>query len=60
MSPLFTLDDRYTTNLEYCGYETPKYVSRFCDVFIGNYDTKEIAQKKCYEHFQHRMKFLLD
>jgi len=44
------LDDRYTTNLEYCGYEKPKYVSRFCDEYLGTHNSKLMALRKCVGH----------
>lgn len=29
------IDARYSIALEYCGYEKPRYVARFCDEWIG-------------------------
>lgn len=29
------IDRRYSIDLEYCGYEKPHYVARFCDEWIG-------------------------
>jgi len=46
----FTLDDRYTTQLVYCGHENPKYQATFCDDLLGFFDTKELAQICCYNH----------
>ena len=55
MSANFTLDDRYATQLAYCGHEKPKYRATFCDDLLGYYDTKELAQICCYNH---RLEFL--
>jgi len=30
-----TIDKRYSITLEYCGYEEPRHVARFCDDWIG-------------------------
>ena len=36
-------DKRYTITLEYCGYEKPKYVLRFCDDWIDCFTFKSAA-----------------
>lgn len=38
------LDARYTFSYEYCGYETPRHIARFCDSWIGQSETLEGAQ----------------
>lgn len=30
-------DKRYSINLEYCGYEEPRYVLRFCDEWVDSF-----------------------
>ena len=41
----FTLDERYRVSLQWCGYETPRYVATFCDdEILGWYDTKHEAE----------------
>lgn len=36
-------DNRYTINREWCGYETPMWVVRFCDEWISCHKTKGAA-----------------
>lgn len=55
MSTLFTLDERYATHCIWCGHEKPKYRATFCDDLLGYYDTKELAEIRCYNH---RLEFL--
>lgn len=36
-------DKRYTITLEYCGYEKPRYVLRFCDEWVESFQFKSGA-----------------
>ena len=49
------LDDRYSINLEYCGYKKPQYVARFCDEWLGCKPTRSEASIVALHH---RMEFL--
>ena len=56
-----TLDDikkdkRYTQSLEWCGSPKPMYIARFCDDYIGGYDTKQEALQACLNAYNERMK----
>ena len=41
------LDNRYSINLDLCGY---CYVSRFCDEYLGTHRSKNMAIRKCVMH----------
>jgi len=58
-SAKFTLDDRYATHSVYCGSPKPKYQATFCDDLLGFFDTKELAQICCYNHYIEFLKSLL-
>jgi len=36
-------DARYSIDLEWCGYERPKYVLRFCDEWVDCFQFKSAA-----------------
>ena len=36
-------DKRYTVTREWCGYEAPRYVVRFCGEWIESYSTRGAA-----------------
>lgn len=44
------LDDRWSIRREWCGYEMPHHVVRFCDDWVGQAETKEAAQDIAKEH----------
>lgn len=43
-------DKRYSIALEYCGYDTPRHVARFCGEWIGQASTKAKASSLVEEH----------
>lgn len=43
-------DDRYTINLEYCGYDTPRHVLRFCGEFIASSISKSSMVVRAVGH----------
>ena len=47
-------DERYSVQLEYCGYEKPRYVLRFCDEFIGSFPGKPQAALRAVGHRDER------
>lgn len=47
-------DERYTLNLEYCGYEKPRYVMRFCGEWLGQAETKNDAAMFYIAHSDER------
>tara|TARA_B100000925_G_C21834169_1_gene398504 strand:- start:109 stop:321 length:213 start_codon:yes stop_codon:yes gene_type:complete len=55
----FTLDERYRVSLQWCGYETPRYVATFCDdEVLGWYDTKHEAEIACLVYRKSQVKSL--
>ena len=55
----FTLDERYRVSLQWCGYETPRYVATFCDdEILGWYDTKHEAEIACLVYRKSQAKSL--
>lgn len=50
-----THDRRYTVNQEYTGEPSPRYVARFCRVWISSHDTAEEARHACDLHYRARM-----
>ena len=55
----FTLDERYRASLQWCGYETPRYVATFCDdEILGWYDTKHEAEIACLVYRKSQVKSL--
>ena len=36
-------DSRYSIDLEWCGYESPRYVLRFCDEWVECFQFKSAA-----------------
>jgi hypothetical protein len=36
-------DQRYTISREFCGYESPRYVLRFCGDWVDQFKTHEAA-----------------
>lgn len=52
-----TLDDgRYTVSYEWCGSPKPMYIARFCEDYIGAYETKREALQACLNAYNERMK----
>lgn len=47
-------DNRYSIDLEYCGYSQKMYVSRFCGDFINADKTEKDAILKCIFHQDER------
>lgn len=43
-------DSRYTITLEYCGYETPMQVLRFCDEWVACFDMPDKALQAGVKH----------
>ena len=37
------LDNRHSVTLEFCGYENPRPVTRFCGDYLGNHATRKEA-----------------
>ena len=52
-------DNRYSINLEYCGYSQKMYVSRFCGDFIRADKTEKNAILACIFHQDERTTKLL-
>jgi len=48
-------DNRYTCNLEYCGYSIPLHVSRFCGDMIGASHTPQTAENVMQKHKEERI-----
>jgi len=38
-------DKRYTIAREYCGYDTPRWVARFCGDWLGQSKSRQGAQE---------------
>ncbi len=49
MNPL-TNDRRYSVNSEWCGYDKPRYVARFCGEWIGQSISYSAAVLMCVGH----------
>jgi len=45
-----TTDNRYTVNLEFCGYPTARHVARFCTDFISSHVTQKEAIQALEKH----------
>ena len=45
-----TQDERYTVAREYCGYETPRQVARFCGHWISSHQTTAAAWAAAQRH----------
>lgn len=43
-------DPRYTVALEFCGYDTPRHVARFCGEWIGQAKSASKARELVEEH----------
>lgn len=43
-------DKRYSVKLEYCGYDTPRHVARFCGEWIGQGKSAAKARELVAEH----------
>jgi len=43
-------DERYTIDLEFCGYPVTKYVLRFCGEFISSHENRNDAILKGIFH----------
>lgn len=43
-------DGRYSIQLEFCGYSRPRYVVRFCDIFINSFVDKITALNIAVDH----------
>lgn len=43
-------DERYSINLEYCGYEDWRFVLRFCGDWVSQHKTELQAVKACRDH----------
>ena len=55
----FTLDERYRVSLQWCGYETPRYVATFCDdEVLGWFKTKNEAEIACLVYRKSQVKSL--
>lgn len=51
-----TPDGRYTVTVEHCGYETPRYVFRFCGGFRSAHETKREAETAAWDFHGGRMR----
>lgn len=51
-----TVDKRYSIAREYCGYDTPRWVVRFCGDWIGQHASKEGARALAEAHAEERSK----
>ena len=51
-----TPDGRYTVTLEHCGYETPRYVFRFCGGFKSAHETQFEAETAAWDYHGERMR----
>ena len=49
-----TRDKRYSVTLEWCGYETPRYVVRFCGEWISCHRGKTAAWNAAQAHKDNR------
>lgn len=45
-----TQDTRYTVAREYCGYETPRQVARYCGHWISSHETESAAWAAAQRH----------
>ena len=52
------LDERYTIALEYCGYESPHYVVRFCGDYLGNSEIAFEAESLAIQHNRERLNYV--
>jgi len=43
-------DTRYSINQEFAGYFGPRYVARFCGVWLGAFETLEQAETEAKAH----------
>jgi hypothetical protein len=50
-----TFNNRYTIALEHCGYDSPKYVLRFCDKMICIADIEQDACNYSHKYQELRM-----
>lgn len=50
-----TLDGRYSVTLEFCGYPSPRWVTRFCGEWLEQNETKNGA---IFAALEHRRDFL--
>lgn len=48
-------DKRYTVRREYCGYDTPRWVARFCGEWLGQDKRQSGADALCAAHAQERI-----
>jgi hypothetical protein len=51
-------DPRYTITREFCGYETARFVARFCDEWIGQGQHRVDAVMLCLAHSDKRARAL--
>ncbi len=49
-------DSRYTVTFEHCGHEKPKHVARFCNGWVGAFDTENAAWQGCFDYQRNREK----
>lgn len=47
-------DQRYNIAREYCGYDTPRWVVRFCGDWVGQNASRESAKAMAEEHAETR------
>ena len=43
-------DSRYTVNREFCGYESPRWVARFCGDWLGQSISYSAMVLRCASH----------
>lgn len=55
MTTKSTPDGRYTVTREYCGYEMPRYVFRFCGTWVSSHDTEAAARTASWKYHSERM-----
>lgn len=49
-------DKRYNIAREYCGYDTPRWVVRFCGDWIGQSASQQTARDLAQAHAQEHVK----
>ena len=53
------IDRRYTITSEYCGYDTPRWVVRFCGDWVGQHRSRLGAREIQKEHSAARIASLV-
>jgi hypothetical protein len=48
------IDPRYSIDLEWCGYDTPRFAVRFCGNWVGQSSKLKLAQDMAIQHNTNR------